>query len=239
MKLEQVIRMDFDIVVVDGLRIGGGGGDLEVGGAVDANLSAIRDPISEEPYIPGSSLKGKLRSILEKIDKTWVWDKRHERLSEQTHQPCGCGRKGCLICTLFGAHMNTKTECAPTRLTVRDAHLAKKSSEELRAGGYLFEQKTESINNRKTGAAEKPRTGERVPPGARFSAHIVLRLYDADRGQVEAYQKAIEQALGLLQDADSLGASGTRGYGQVRIEDACVRVKKVAEFGVAFTPCAK
>ena len=131
-----------------------------------------------------------------------------------------------------------RTECAPTRLTVRDAHLSAKSKSDL-GGGYLFEQKTESINNRRTGAAEKPRTGERVPPGARFEARIILRIYDADKGKVETYKKAIQQALGLLQDADSLGASGTRGYGQIKIEGAKTTTKKVSEFSVPFSSGTK
>ncbi len=60
-----VWKMIFEIECVDGLRVGGSGGGLEIGG-VDANLTALKDPITGEPYLPGSSIKGKLRSILER-----------------------------------------------------------------------------------------------------------------------------------------------------------------------------
>ena len=238
MTLQEIIQLDFQIVVVDGLRIGGSGGALEIGGDIDANLAAIRDPITNDPYIPGSSLKGKLRSILEKVHKTYRWIETPPRsnnyqVKEQSETPCECGKVTCVVCTLFGAHMNTESECAPTRITVRDAHLA----DESKAGGQLFEHKTENIINRKSGAARDPRTGERVPPGTRFNARIILRMYDADQGKSETYLKAIQQALGILQEADSLGASGTRGYGTITIANACTHRKQVSEISVPFQSC--
>jgi len=235
MKLKEIIQLDFQIEVVDGLRIGGSGGELEIGGAVDANLNAIRDPITQDPYIPGSSLKGKLRSLLEKIYKTYDPPQRGGK--EQSDSPCGCGKPDCLVCTIFGAHMNTNSLCAPTRITVRDAHLAPESQ----ARGQLFEQKTENIVDRKSGAAEHPRTGERIPPGARFDAHIILRIFDHDLDQkkTDDYIGAIQQALGLLEGADSLGASGTRGYGTIKIQNPCITRKSVSEFKIPFETCPK
>lgn len=53
-----------NLVVETGLHIGGGGENLDIGGL---DKPVIRDPITKRPYLPGSSLKGKLRSILERI----------------------------------------------------------------------------------------------------------------------------------------------------------------------------
>ena len=66
MKWTHIVRLRLVIDLVDGTRIGGSGGGLEIGGNVDANLAVLRSPVNDEPYIPGSSLKGKLRSTLEK-----------------------------------------------------------------------------------------------------------------------------------------------------------------------------
>ncbi len=52
------------IDVKTGLHIGGGEGKLDIGGI---DKLVVRNPIDEHPYIPGSSLKGKLRSILERF----------------------------------------------------------------------------------------------------------------------------------------------------------------------------
>jgi len=240
MKLTEIVLMDFQIVVVDGLRIGGGGGELEIGGSVDANLGAIRDPITEEPYLPGSSIKGKLRSLLEKVNGTYRMVEsppksgKYQR-KEQSESPCECGEAYCTVCTIFGAHKNTKSRCAPTRITVRDAHLAAGSEERAR----LLEYKTENTVNRTSGAAKDPRTGERIPPGARFDARIILRTYDADADKSATYLKAIQQGLGLLQDADSLGSSGSRGYGTIRIDKARITRNPVSGFFIPFEESAK
>lgn len=53
------------IDVRTGLHIGGGGETLEIGGL---DKGVVRDPVTNQPYIPGSSLKGKLRSILERLE---------------------------------------------------------------------------------------------------------------------------------------------------------------------------
>lgn len=242
MKLEEVVQMDFEIVVVDGLRIGGSGGDLEIGGTVDANLAAIRDPVTGEPYLPGSSIKGKLRSIAEKIYGTFRMDgqrgQTQVRMQSSDGSPCRCGQVECNVCPVFGAHMNTRGPSAPTRITVRDAHFTDDYrvvyKQKLAETGRYFEQKTENLVNRKTGTAEHPRTGERVPSGARFQGRIILRTYDTDGARKETYVKTIEQALGLLQEADSLGASGSRGFGTVRFENAYLRRRKAAEIRLQF-----
>jgi CRISPR-associated protein Csm3 len=224
MRLEEIIHLNFDVVVVDGMRIGGSGGDFEIGATVDANLTALRDPLSREPYIPGSSLKGKLRSLAEKVNGSF----------ENDGSPCKCGRIDCHVCPVFGAHMNTKAVSAPTRIRVRDAHFTKESREKYKSSGELMEQKTENLVNRKSGTARDPRTGERVPPGARFEAHIILHIYDDDKTRKNVYLETIKNALGLLEQADSLGASGSRGFGTIKLENLRMETKPVSKISVDF-----
>ena len=52
------------LLVETGLHIGGGGENLNIGGI---DKPVIRDPLNQYPYLPGSSIKGKLRSILERV----------------------------------------------------------------------------------------------------------------------------------------------------------------------------
>lgn len=208
MKWQKVVRLKFGIRLDEGTRIGGSGGGLEIGEMVDANLSAIRNPANNEFYIPGSSLKGKLRSVLEReLDKT----------SGDGREPCSCGRPDCLVCTVFGAHKNTKPECGLTRIVVRDAYMSDDSkkafAEASAAGKATVEYKTENVINRRSGAAEHPRTGERLLPGTIFNGEILLHVYEKDDPRKLA--DFVRHGLGVIQDASSLGAGGSRGSGRV------------------------
>ena len=58
------IRIESILLVETGLHIGGGGETLDIGGL---DKPVIRDPLTQQPYLPGSSIKGKLRSILERF----------------------------------------------------------------------------------------------------------------------------------------------------------------------------
>jgi len=208
MKWEKIVELRFQITCLEGLRIGGSGGGLEIGELVDANLSVIRDPGTGEFYVPGSSLKGKLRSVLEK------------KIGQIESEPCGCGRADCLVCKVFGAHKNPNAQCAPTRIVVRDARLSARSREALESaekeGRPTVELKTENVINRRTGTAEHPRTGERVLPGTVFDAEILLHVYSGDNPK--EFADFVRQGLAIIQEGSSLGASGSRGYGKVRFD---------------------
>ena len=191
---------------------------------MDANLTAIRDPSTDEPYIPGSSLKGKLRSVLER---------RLGRL--QGGDPCGCGRKDCLVCVVFGVHKpRAQPESAPTRIVVRDAHLSEVSQREFekrrKEGAPTFEVKTENTIDRRTGAAVNPRTGERVLPRTAFDGEIILHIYDGD--DANKLTQFVRQGLAIIQEGSSLGASGSRGYGKVRFENLKVETLKLEQLTV-------
>lgn len=197
------------IELLSGTRIGGSDDVLQIGGT---DLTCIRDSVSGSPYIPGSSLKGRMRSCLEKsLGKT----------SGRGDEPCGCVRPDCPVCRIFGPHKKTQHDLGPTRLIVRDAPLL---------GGFeLFENKTESTIRRDTGAAQHPRTVERVPPGATFSLEIGVQVYDIDSQfkyrdfenkdvtGADALIEAVCHAIGLVEDT-GIGSGVGKGYGRVRIE---------------------
>lgn len=187
-----------------GLHIGGSAEQMEIGGV---DLPIIKHPVSKEPYVPGSSLKGKMRSELEK--------KYNKTISGE---PCGCGREDCPICKIFGPHKNPKHTLGPTRILVRDCPLSNKSRIEYNnlmkeKGIDYIEKKTENIIDRIKGTASNPRTQERVPAGAEFDLEITLQVFDTDN---EAKCKEIVKESLFLVQKSYLGGSGSRGYGKVR-----------------------
>lgn len=211
MKLKKLISFDGTIDCITGIAIKGAGNDLGIGGA---DSEVIKNPLTNEPYLPGSSLKGKMRSQLErkygkmKIVQTKGRDK---------YLPCGCGSRDCLICTVFGAYLNTKAESAPTRIIVRDCPITEEFRQAiqnlpLERGNYL-EIKGENIIDRKQGISESPRFMERVPAGASFELHIKLQIFEGD--DEARLRDIVEDGLRMVEDS-CLGSSGSRGYGQVK-----------------------
>ena len=190
-----------------GLRIGGSKDSLEIG-AMDNPI--IRHPVNGLPYIPGSSLKGKMRSLLEVKAGTFSFK----------GGPCDCGK--CDVCKLFGCgNPNNATEM--TRLIFRDAMITSESEQILREaqeekGLNFAEVKNENWIDRKTGKAGKGglRSQERVPEGTTFSFEVSIRLFDIDNK--EQFKKKIAEGLQLM-EFDYLGSSGSRGYGKIKFLD--------------------
>lgn len=207
MKLKKYLKITGVFRCENGLRIGTSKDNIEIGG-IDNPI--IRDPISQRPYVPGSSLKGKIRSLLEV---------KEGRFSERGG-PCDCGN--CMICKVFGCGSAAKSK-ETTRILVRDCTLTDESIaalEKARAerGVFFSEEKSEVSIDRRTGKAASmgPRTTERIPAGTEFNYEIVLRVYENDD---EAAMKALlKRGMDLLQH-DYLGASGSRGYGKVSFKD--------------------
>jgi CRISPR-associated protein Csm3 len=191
-----------------GIRVGGPTVGLDIGG-VDSVV--VKDP-KGVPYIPGSSLKGKMRSLLEKAEgKELV--KVSKKPLIRIHK---CKEKICEICKIFG--LPGEEEFAePTRLIVRDSSLIEKSlPEDIRKNLDLewTEVKWENIIDRITSAAN-PRQMERVPAGAKFGFEAIYNvLTEKDKDNLKYVFKAME----LLED-DYLGGQGSRGYGKVKFED--------------------
>lgn len=224
MKLEQIITFTGKIYCISGLSIGGSSSTLDIGG-IDREV--IKNPITKEPYIPGSSLKGKMRAELEKKYGALKWeeDKQDEKsndrgqkkkiskvLVQSDSEPCGCGKKSCDICSIFGAHKLPGADSAPTRIIVRDAVLSK---EMMGDKSLVLERKTENIILRNSDTAEAPRTIERVPAGTYFDFEIVLRLFEGDDKQ--RLIDKVEEGLKLVEKS-YLGGCGSRGSGHVKFE---------------------
>jgi CRISPR-associated protein Csm3 len=198
-----------------GLRIGGSTENIEIGGMENP---IIRHPITGEPYIPGSSLKGKVRSLLEyRLDRRDRRGVSKGKSGRDNGEPCECGQ--CPICRVFGPHKNTQHDLGPTRALFRDARLTEASKKMLQEaqsakGVFYAEVKTENMIDRRTGVAEHPRTQERVPAGTEFQFEISVRIFQDDHEN--DILDLLKQGLELLQQ-DYLGASGSRGYGKVSL----------------------
>ncbi len=196
-----------EIELLSGARIGGSDDVLQIGGM---DLTCIKDPVTGKPYIPGSSIKGKMRSSLEKA---------LGKFSGDGSDPCGCAKVDCPVCRVFGPHKKTDHNLGPTRIIVRDAVLV---------GDFVLENKTESVNDRKSGAAKHPRTVERVAPGARFALEIGVQEFDLDstftykdsenndRRGADALLEIVDHALSEMEQV-GIGAGTGKGYGKIKI----------------------
>lgn len=211
MKQIDTKKLSGKIVVKTGLHIGAGNDKVEIGGM---DNPIIRNPLTHEPYIPGSSIKGKMRSLME-----WKFDK----LKSTGGKVCSCGLPECKVCRVFGS-ANTKSEEAkdrgPTRLIVRDAVLTKEWKEKFRNGNSIVEEKNENSINRITAKAN-PRFLERIVPGVEFDFEISYRVIDTgDNGETDKkyFKEVVLESLKLLQD-DYLGGGGSRGNDQIEFKD--------------------
>lgn len=216
MKLKKIISYQGTVTCVTGISIRGAGNDLGIGGA---DSEVIKNPMTGEPYLPGSSLKGKMRSQLERKYGAKQYDRDSRSVVPTENRPCGCGRRDCPICTLFGAHNNHNAQSAPTRILVRDCHMTDQFRQKvqelpLERGSYL-EVKGENIIDRKTGATSSPRFMERIPAGATFQLDIQVQVFEGD--DEEKLLDMVKEGLSLVEDS-YLGSSGSRGYGQVKFD---------------------
>ena len=201
-KLLKKIIYKGTITLKTGLHIGGANTALNIGGP---DNFVVRNPLNKKPYIPGSSLKGKLRSLLElKLGEITIDRKGNAKACENPEK---------VSASLFGIGANKGGHAS--RLIVRDCEMIIDNPDEFKNTDLLYtESKTEANIDRITSAAN-PRTYERVPAGAKFELNMVLNVFDTDKE--EELKKHLEKAIMLLED-DYLGGSGSRGYGQVVLE---------------------
>jgi CRISPR-associated protein Csm3 len=196
-KLTKKIVYTGTITLKTGLHIGGTNAALNIGGP---DKFVVRNPINNIPYIPGSSLKGKMRSLVEIANG-------ETNNGKPTNNPNSKAGK------LFGISGDTDSS-KPSRLIVRDAELDVNATDFSNTDLPYTESKTEVAIDRVTAKAN-PRTFERVPAGAKFKLNMVLNIFE---GENESELKStLKQAINLLED-DYLGGHGSRGYGQVKIE---------------------
>lgn len=218
------------LIVQTGLHIGSGDDKVQIGG-IDS--SVIKDPINKLPYIPGSSLKGKIRCLLETESENFT----NQDLAKNDNN----GEKNELLNKYFGTNNAFKRKMedineekkrkkeetidyeSPTRLIFRDLTLSEKYvsngeeknfKKDFLEGKITTEFKSEISIDRKKGTvtAAGPRTIERVPPGVVFEGDILIRYFDDD--ELKEIKKVLKEGLELLKN-DYLGGSGSRGYGAV------------------------
>jgi len=221
MQFEKNLIIFGEIKCETGLHIGGAAESIEIGG-VD-NI-VIRDAKSNLPFIPGSSLKGKMRTLIELSDPD-----ASKNIVENKGEHCKCGR--CVPCKIFGVsageEMEEGMQKGPTRLIVRDAFPTEGTEKMWKEAKDVVdgaEVKWENTINRITSAAN-PRQMERVPKGSVFQFEMIFSIYDE-----EDYEnfKAVFQAMKSLED-NYLGGSGTRGYGRIKFDNISI-VKRSAGY---------
>lgn len=218
MKLRNIVEIKATLVLETGLHIGAGDSEMHIGGI---DNSVIKNPIKNQPYIPGSSLKGKIRTLLEwrtgevKKDPLSVQDLKNSSRPEEIKN----------ILRLFGISGDTKNseeqvkEIGVSRLAFWDCELTKAWVEKINNSNLSFtEAKSENTIDRITSTAGNPRQTERVPAGSEFDFKLTLRQFENDSDElIELVLKGLR-----LLELDSLGGSGSRGYGKVKFKNLTV-----------------
>ena len=226
-QLHGKIFLQGTIRAVTGLHIGGNSDDLEIGGI---DNPVIRNAFNREPYIPGSSLRGKMRGLLDRHFNNLL--NKSVGTGVQVHE-CKTPHEynACPVCQVFGVaptEEKLKGKTMPTRLIIRDTFLTDESLEILNIADTdtdFTEIKTEVAIDRITSAAT-PRQQERVPAGATFGPfQIIHSCYTRDQddpnaqlaSELELFDTVLK-GMELLGD-DYLGGSGSRGAGQIEFEN--------------------
>jgi len=238
MQLIKKIFIEGKIELKTGLHIGGSSTALDIGG-IDSNVIKDANGIS---YIPGSSIKGKIRSLIEMkyseytqltglIDNGKINRKKNEEKGIKADEKTLTEKFNKDIQKLFGSV--AKESDHKTRIIVRDAFLDEhtKNDMENQTGDFsnleldYTEGKWENTIDRLTSEAN-PRQLERVPAGAKFDFSIVFTFYE---NTDENLLKMFLEGMQLLQD-DYLGGSGSRGYGQIEFKNITIKEKTADDY---------
>jgi CRISPR-associated protein Csm3 len=235
------------IVCLTGLHIGGSTTGLEIGGV---DNPVIKDPITDQPIVPGSSLKGKLRSLTEwnfgliepheKHKNYQAYACNELKSDPPTNNPAGAEKwqKALAIARMFGpANDDSKVrlKAGPTRLTVRDAFLSDDSIQNLQkflGQGSFTEVKTENALDRVTSEAN-PRPLERVPANSEFELSLIFDKYEADDHQLLRH---LFTSMAILENS-ALGGGGSRGSGQIAFRNLQIIWRSTQDYEVG-TPGA-
>lgn len=212
--LKNIIKITGTITLKTGLHIGGSNNSIKIGG-IDSEV--VKNPITNYPMIPGASIKGKIRSLLE-----WKCGHGGEKPLgpgdvEKAKEPDLAEN----ILRLFGTSADSENpKYGISRLSFYDCDLDADWAEKNRGNNALTasltEEKSENVINRISGQAEHPRFIERTPAGAEFDFTIAMRVFADDN--TDALLNTLLSGMKLL-TYDALGGSGSRGYGKVEFSN--------------------
>lgn len=231
MQLTKVHVLHAELVCRSGVHIGASDSEMHIGGIDNA---VVKHPITQEPYIPGSSIKGKVRSLLE-----WC-------SGFVSNGPLGWpdyvnshSDKVLAILKLFGVGGQVLTdaqakEIGPTRLSFWDCSLLPEWISSVRTSeGSYTEVKTENSIDRIAGTAKNPRQTERVPADARFDFKVTVKVLD-DENLLDTLLAGLK-----LLELDGIGGSVSRGYGKVKFEKLSLNGKDISADFDKIDPFAK
>lgn len=218
MQLTHIQKLTGQIELLSGLHIGSGNTEIHIGGT---DNPVIKNPITQQPYIPGSSIKGKMRSLLEwqlgvvgQTDGHPLSFKHLNKLDSKVLDEAKA------LIKLFGGAPDGDIpkelldEIGPSRLAFWDCSLDPQWAKEMDDKNLMLtEIKMENTIDRIKGTAEHPRNTERVPATARFDFNLTIRVHDD-----EDLTDTILVGLKLL-ELTGLGGSGSRGYGKIAFRD--------------------
>lgn len=233
LKLQEIVELKGKLVLESNLHIGSGNLEMHIGGT---DNPIIKHPHTQEPYIPGSSIKGKLRSILELrtgvAARAYTADdksggianfKQYENEKEEKEK-----KNIADILKIFGFSGSDKTgnndsakkarDLGPTRASFADCFLNKEWKEKAIDNLWpLAVEKQETAIDRISGTAKKGtlRQTEMVPAGAEFDFRVTFKiLQDSDKELITILKDGLK-----LLERDAIGGNGSRGYGRFRIEN--------------------
>ena len=221
------------IRVLTGMHIGGSKTALDIGGI---DLNVIKTARGKVPFIPGSSLKGKLRTILAR-EVGSVGVSKRQLNKEEKENKIPTDENFPYIPEIFGYTGDSDDRNqTPTRLLVRDAFLCddeqdekgfKNQFQDAELTDDFTEEKWENTINRRTGTAEHPRQLERVPAGAEFTFEMVYNIYDDEKK--DDHLNHLRKAMRILEE-DYLGGHGSRGYGQIEFVNVSLSERTIQDY---------
>jgi len=216
MKLQKNYLINGILRCETGMHIGGVAESLKIGGT---DSPVIMNRMTNLPYIPGSSIKGKMRSLLElKHGDKWLTD----------GNPHKCTSPDCDLCIAFGRSADQDVKSGPTRLVVRDSHPTEETISQWESNEDILhgtEIKGENYLNRFTSMAT-PRFIERVPAGSEFKFEMIFSVYDP---KDEQRLKLVFEAMSLREDNYS-GGYGSRGSGKIAFQKIHLKEKTPEDY---------
>lgn len=220
-KLKEIKKLQGKIILKSGLHVGSGNMEMHIGGT---DSPVIKHPHTLEPYIPGSSLKGKIRSLLEMASGLVPFAKDDgglvsSKTVKSVESDPGLKNHAEAILKIFGSSGSDKEDesgYGPTRVSFSDCYLNSDWKNKARDNRWSFsEVKSENRIDRIKGTAEHPRFIERVPEGTEFDFLVTFKILEET--DEELFSDYLLKGLKLL-EMDALGGNGSRGYGRIEFE---------------------